>query len=90
MKPADYARLLLLAAIWGGAFVLLRVATPALGLAWTVDIRVLVGGPALTATFLIPAFGVLWGRLFLGEALPAGMLAAGLLIVAGTMLVTRG
>lgn len=45
---------------------------------------------ALTVTFLIPGFGVLWGRLFLGEALPAGMLAAGLLIVAGTMLVTRG
>jgi len=45
---------------------------------------------ALTVTFLIPAFGVLWGRLFLGEALPAGMLGGGVLIVAGTVLVTRG
>ena len=44
---------------------------------------------ALTVTFLIPAFGVLWGRLFLGEALPAGMLAGGVLIVVGTVLVTR-
>ena len=44
---------------------------------------------ALTVTFLIPAFGVLWGRLFLGEALPAGMLAGGVSIVAGTVLVTR-
>ncbi len=45
---------------------------------------------ALTVTFLIPAFGVLWGWLFLGESLPAGMLGGGVLIVAGTVLVTRG
>jgi drug/metabolite transporter (DMT)-like permease len=45
---------------------------------------------ALTVTFLIPVFGVLWGRLFLGEALPAGMLGGGVLIVGGTILVTRG
>jgi drug/metabolite transporter (DMT)-like permease len=45
---------------------------------------------ALTVTFLIPPFGVLWGWLFLGEALPAGMLAGGVSIVAGTILVTRG
>lgn len=44
---------------------------------------------ALTVTFLIPAFGVLWGWLFLGEALPGGMLAGGASIVAGTILVTR-
>jgi drug/metabolite transporter (DMT)-like permease len=44
---------------------------------------------ALTVTFLIPPFGVLWGWLFLGESLPAGMLAGGVLIVAGTILVTR-
>jgi drug/metabolite transporter (DMT)-like permease len=44
---------------------------------------------ALTVTFLIPPFGVLWGWLFLGEALPAGMLAGGVLIVTGTVLVTR-
>jgi drug/metabolite transporter (DMT)-like permease len=45
---------------------------------------------ALTVTFLIPAFGVLWGWLFLGESLPPGILAGGVLIVAGTVLVTRG
>jgi len=45
---------------------------------------------ALTVTFLIPPFGVLWGWLFLGEALPAGVLGGGVLIVAGTVLVTRG
>ncbi|OGA72671.1 MAG: hypothetical protein A3F77_12525 [Betaproteobacteria bacterium RIFCSPLOWO2_12_FULL_67_28] len=45
---------------------------------------------ALTVTFLIPAFGVLWGTLFLGESLPAGALAGAVLIVGGTALVTRG
>jgi len=45
---------------------------------------------ALTVTYLIPLFGVLWGRLFLGEALPASVIAGGALILAGTVLVTRG
>ena len=49
MKGADFARLLLLAAIWGGAFVFLRVAAPVLGAVWTSEIRVLLGGLALLA-----------------------------------------
>ena len=40
-------------------------------------------------TFLIPLFGVLWGYLFLGEAITANMLAGGALIVAGTALALR-
>jgi drug/metabolite transporter (DMT)-like permease len=49
-------------------------------------------GPAraLTVTFLIPLFGVLWGFLFLGEALSPNMLTGGALIVAGTALTLRG
>lgn len=45
-------------------------------------------GPAraLTVTFLIPLFGVLWGFLFLDEALTINMLSGGALIVAGTAL----
>jgi len=45
---------------------------------------------ALTVTYLIPLFGVLWGWLFLGETLPAAAFAGGALILAGTALVTRG
>jgi drug/metabolite transporter (DMT)-like permease len=45
---------------------------------------------ALSVTYLIPLFGVLWGALFLGEALPPGLLAGGVLVLAGTLLVTRG
>jgi len=47
VKPADYARLLLLAAIWGAAFIFLRVVAPVLGPAWTPELRVLLGGLAL-------------------------------------------
>ena len=48
-------------------------------------------GPAraLTVTFLIPLFGVLWGAVFLGENLAANMLAGCALILAGTWLALR-
>jgi drug/metabolite transporter (DMT)-like permease len=42
---------------------------------------------ALTVTFLIPVFGVLFGALFLGETVTLSTLAGGLLIVAATTLV---
>ncbi len=46
-------------------------------------------GPAraLTVTFLIPVFGMLWGALFLGEAITATMLAGGALVLVGTGLI---
>lgn len=43
---------------------------------------------AVTVTFLIPLFGVLWGSVFLGEALTAGMLFGGVVVVVGTALAT--
>ncbi len=42
---------------------------------------------ALTVTFLMPAFGMLWGHLFLGEDVTMGMLLGCALIVGGTILV---
>jgi drug/metabolite transporter (DMT)-like permease len=44
---------------------------------------------ALTVTFLIPLFGVLWGVLFLREPLSINMLSGGALILAGTWLAVR-
>jgi drug/metabolite transporter (DMT)-like permease len=44
---------------------------------------------ALTVTFLIPLFGVLWGWLFLGETLPPLALGGGVLVILGTVLVVR-
>jgi drug/metabolite transporter (DMT)-like permease len=45
---------------------------------------------ALTVTYLIPIFGVAWGRLFLGEALSGTMIIGALIVIAGTVLVLRG
>ncbi len=49
-------------------------------------------GPAraLTVTFLIPLFGVLWGYLFLGEPLTANTLVGCALILGGTWIAARG
>ena len=48
-------------------------------------------GPAraLTVTFLIPLFGVVWGVVFLGEPVAANTFSACALILAGTWLATR-
>ena len=43
---------------------------------------------ALTVTFLIPAFGVLWGHSFLGEAVGWHTLAGAAVVLLGTALVT--
>ena len=44
---------------------------------------------ALTVTFLIPLFGVLWGALFLDEPLTLNLIAGGALVVAGTIVTVR-
>ena len=43
---------------------------------------------ALTVTFLVPVFGVLWGHLFLAEPLGWNTLAGALVVIVGTALVT--
>ena len=43
---------------------------------------------ALTVTFLVPVFGVLWGHLVLGEPLGGHTLAGALVVITGTALVT--
>ena len=49
-------------------------------------------GPAraLTVTFLIPVFGVLWGFVFLGEPVSANTLSGCALILGGTWIAVRG
>lgn len=71
----------------------LALALLASGVAFVLYFRLIadVGATrALTVTYLIPLFGILWGWLFLAEALPAAALAGGVLILSGTLLVTRG
>ena len=51
-------------------------------------VRDLGATSALTVTFLIPAFGIFWGVVFLGEPFGAGTVAGALVVLLGTALVT--
>lgn len=44
--------------------------------------------PALTVTFLVPVFGVLWGHVLLGEPLGWNTLGGACIVIVGTALVT--
>jgi drug/metabolite transporter (DMT)-like permease len=60
------------------------------GLAYLLYFRLIVDvGPAkaLTVTFLIPIFGVMWGALFLGEQITFSELVGCAIILVGTSLV---
>ena len=60
------------------------------GVAYLLYYRLLADvGPskALTVTFLIPAFAMLWGGIFLGETITATMLLGTAVIILGTLLV---
>ncbi len=73
---------------WAGAAVLAFACT---GLAYLLYFRLIANvGPsnAITVTFLIPAFAVLWGWAFLGEQLTLPTLAGCAVILLGTALAT--
>ena len=61
------------------------------GIAYLLYFRLVADiGPAaaLTVTYLIPLFGILWGVLFLGEPVGWHVLVGGIAVLAGTALVT--
>ena len=60
MHARDYGRLFILAAIWGGSFIFMRVVAPVLGPLATADLRVLLGGLMLLAWFRISGFDPQW------------------------------
>ncbi|MFZ1685467.1 MAG: DMT family transporter [Candidatus Zixiibacteriota bacterium] len=60
MRAADIARLLLLAAIWGGSFIFMRVLAPVLGPVLTADLRVMIAGLTLILYFRIIKFDPQW------------------------------
>jgi len=73
---------------WLAAIVLGLVCT---ALAYVIYFRLLrrVGASrAVTVTFLIPAFGILWGTLFLGEPITTELLLGCIVVMAGTALAT--
>ncbi|HEX2740182.1 MAG TPA: DMT family transporter [Rubrobacter sp.] len=84
MKPGDFAGLILLGALWGGSFLFIRVAVPALGPFLLVDLRV---GLAAAALFLyalaasrVPKIRYRWKSFlalgFLNAAVPFSLISA--------------
>ncbi|MBT9314493.1 DMT family transporter [Leptothoe spongobia] len=47
MKLSDVFEMLLLAALWGGSFLFMRIAAPVIGPIWLIEFRVLLAGLAL-------------------------------------------
>lgn len=47
MKPIDLARLFLLAALWGAAFLFIRIVAPVLGVFFTISLRIVLAAFAL-------------------------------------------
>ena len=56
MRRSDVARLVALAAIWGGSFIFIRVLAPVVGPVLTATTRVLIAGIALVAYFRVTGF----------------------------------
>lgn len=62
MNPADTVRLVVLAALWGAAFVFARVLAPAIGPVATADLRILIAGIVLTAWLAATGLDFEWRR----------------------------
>jgi drug/metabolite transporter (DMT)-like permease len=83
MKKTDIIRLLLLAAIWGGSYALMRVVAPVFGGVGTMWLRISIAGIALLAYAKISntdlSFGKFWKQyLFIGlmsSAIPFSLIA---------------
>lgn len=75
----------------GVIFAVLAVGIVCTGIALLLYFRLIrdIGATsALTVTFLIPVFGILWGHLFLHEVMTAGMMIGSGFVLFGTALVT--
>ena len=60
MKTNDLLRLLLLAAIWSGSFIFMKVLAPVLGPVATASLRLLIAGVVLSIYFRVIKFDVNW------------------------------
>ena len=83
MKTSQIAELFLLAALWGGSFLFMRIAAPQLGPIWLIECRVLLAGgillPLLVRLDLARELWPRWRSLLvvgcLNSALPFSLLA---------------
>lgn len=63
LSPTDLGSLLFLGAVWGGAFLFLRIAAPEVGPVWAAEVRVLVGALVLAAVAGRRTLAVARGRI---------------------------
>ena len=97
MRLGDYARLLLLAAIWGAAYGFIRVTAPALGALWTAEGRVVIGAAVLLAWFRWRGIEMSWrhARFYaligaIGTAIPFTLLSFGGMYVPASVMAVLG
>jgi len=99
MAPIQIAELFLLAALWGGSFLFMRIAAPELGPIWLIESRVVLSGlsllPVLLYQGLAPQLRQCWRSLLvvglLNSALPFSLLAfSSLFLPAGTTAILNG
>lgn len=89
MRPADLARLVALAAMWGASYLFMRYAVPHFGPIPMIELRVLIAGVALAAFLRLTGGRVGWRRhwpalLFVGAiglALPFVLIAQALTVI---------
>jgi drug/metabolite transporter (DMT)-like permease len=89
LRPADLARLVALAAMWGGSYLFMRYAVPHLGAVLMIELRVLIAGAALAAFVYASGARIGWARhwrayLFVGAvglALPFVLIAQALTVI---------
>ena len=89
MRPADLARLVALAAMWGASYLFMRYAVPHLGPVLMIELRVLIAGLALAAFVYATRNTIGWRQhwrayLFVGAiglALPFVLIAEALTVI---------
>ena len=99
MAPRQIVELFVLAALWGGSFLFMRIAAPELGPIWLIELRVLLSGLTLLPWLLYRGQGAQmrhhWRSLavvgLLNSALPFSLLAfSSLSLPAGTTAILNG
>ena len=60
MRPEDFFRLIVLAALWGAAFIFLRAVSPVFGAVPSAGARVLIGGAFLLGWFFFTRYEMRW------------------------------
>jgi drug/metabolite transporter (DMT)-like permease len=86
VRPADLARLVALAAMWGASYLFMRYAVPSMGAVLLIELRVMIAGAALVAFVMLTGGVVGWRKhwrafLFVGSvglALPFVLIAQAL------------